>query len=58
MTVDEFIRKTIGVKWADRSCNFSEIDCWGLVILYYDHVLNIKLPEIKGYQSRNGSVAC
>lgn len=56
MTTDEFIKKAIGIKWVDRSCNFKEMDCWGLVILYYLHVLNIRLPKINGYQSKTGTI--
>lgn len=56
MTVNEFINKTIGVKWVDRACTFNEMDCWGLVILYYQHVLGIKIKTIAGYQSKKTTI--
>lgn len=56
MTVNEFIKKTVGVKWVDRACTFDEMDCWGLVILYYRHVLGIELKTITGYQSKKTTI--
>lgn len=56
MTVNEFIKKTIGVKWVDRACTFDEMDCWGLVILYYRHVLETELKTITGYQSKKTTI--
>lgn len=56
LSVDEFINKVIGVKWVDRACSFDEMDCWGLVILYYRHVIGVELTDIKGYKSKNGSI--
>lgn len=41
MHKDEFIGKTIGKPWKNRSCNFSEMDCWGLVCLYFSSVCGI-----------------
>lgn len=52
MTVNEFIKKIIGVKWVDRACSFESVDCWGLVILYYRHVLGIELANINGYKAK------
>lgn len=46
----EFINKILGAKWVNRASSFSECDCWGLVLLYYKHVLNINLPEVEGYE--------
>ncbi|WP_276904583.1 hypothetical protein [Frischella perrara] len=51
MTVNEFIKKVIGVKWVDRASTFKKMDCWGLVILYYRHVLKIELATIIGYET-------
>ena len=45
MTKDEFIRMVIGVPWANRACSFDKVDCWGLVVLYYRHVLGIELHQ-------------
>lgn len=56
MTINEFIKKTVGVKWVDRACTFDEMDCWGLVILYYRHVLGLELNDIEGYQSKRGTI--
>lgn len=44
-----FIKKIIGTKWINRASSFEGCDCWGLVILYYRHVLSIELPPVVGY---------
>lgn len=49
MIQTEFINKTLGLPWVNRAVSFDSLDCWGLVLLYYKHVMNIELPEIKGY---------
>ncbi|WP_392565802.1 NlpC/P60 family protein [Utexia brackfieldae] len=51
MSIDEFISKTIGIKWVDRACSWDAMDCWGLVIMYYKHVLDVLLPDVVGYQN-------
>lgn len=56
MSVDDFIQKVIGVPWVNRSCNFNEMDCWGLVILYYQYVLGISLKDIDGYKSKTSCI--
>ncbi|ARU94549.1 NlpC/P60 family protein [Tatumella citrea] len=58
MTNDEFIRRVIGRPWANRACSFSQMDCWGLVVLYYRHVLNKELHHIPGYESESDFVTC
>jgi len=50
MDQHEFISKTLHLPWVNRQSSFISVDCWGLVLLYYNHVLCIKLPEIKGYK--------
>ena len=52
MTVNEFIKKSIGARWVDRASTFEQMDCWGLVILYYRHVLGIELTPIIGYEDK------
>ncbi len=49
MNQDEFINKTLGLPWVNRAVSFDSLDCWGLVLLYYKHVMDIELPTIKGY---------
>ncbi len=49
MNQQEFINKVIGLPWVNRASSFDEVDCWGLVTLYYKHVLGIDLPIITGY---------
>jgi len=55
MVQQEFIDKVIGNPWVDRASSFESVDCWGLVILYYRHVLDIELPTINGYSQGNCS---
>ena len=58
MTNDEFIRRVIGRPWANRACNFNQMDCWGLVVLYYRHVLGKELHHIPGYESDADFITC
>ena len=58
MTKNEFINKVIGLPWINRAASFDAVDCWGLVILYYKHVLNIELPVVDGYQLNDNISKC
>jgi cell wall-associated NlpC family hydrolase len=49
MNQQNFIDKVIGNPWIDRTSSFDSCDCYGLVMLYYKHVLGIELPTINGY---------
>lgn len=51
MHKDEFIKRMLGVPWRNRASTFDECDCWGLVLLYYLHVLNIDIPTLSDYES-------
>lgn len=54
----EFINKMIGVPWVNRASSFDSVDCWGLVILYFDKVLGVKLPDVKGYREKDDFNLC
>lgn len=43
MTQDEFISKVVGVPWVKHAHSFESMDCYGLVMLYYKHVMGIDL---------------
>lgn len=58
MSEIDFIKKMVGVKWVDRSCTFDAADCWGLVVLYYRHVLGIELHHAEGYESGDDFITC
>ncbi|RLJ10259.1 hypothetical protein CKF66_27855, partial [Klebsiella pneumoniae] len=49
MTQSDFIGLVNGKPWANRACSFEQMDCWGLVVLYYRHVLGLELHHIAGY---------
>lgn len=49
MNQTEFINRILGKPWLNRATSFDAVDCWGLVLLYYKHVLSIELPTIIGY---------
>lgn len=49
MTQSEFIRKILHKPWVNRTSSFDNCDCFGLVMLYYKEVLNIAIPEVKGF---------
>ena len=51
MSESEFIESVIGKPWQNREATFDSMDCYGLVILYYEHVLDINLPNINGYKA-------
>lgn len=57
MTRQDFIESMVGIPWVNRASSFNECDCWGLVVLYYSHVLGIKLPEIAGFADSSKSIA-
>lgn len=50
LTNQEFIEKTIGLPWENRKSSFESVDCHGLVMLYYKHVLNIDIGVPPGYE--------
>lgn len=58
MTQDEFIRLVNGKPWANRACTFDALDCWGMVVLYYRHVLGLELHHMPGYESDSDFLTC
>lgn len=58
MEKSEFIERMIGVPWVNRACSLTECDCWGLIVLYYRHVMNIEIPVIDDYVNNSGFVEC
>ncbi|AZS56814.1 NlpC/P60 family protein [Pectobacterium parmentieri] len=58
MTQDEFIRRVIGKQWIDRACSFDAMDCWGLVVLYYRHVIGIEIHQTPDYEAGNDFITC
>ena len=45
MTLTEFATKIIGTPFVDRSCSYSGIDCWRLIVLAYKECCGINLPD-------------
>lgn len=58
MTQNEFIKKIIGKPWVNRASSFESADCWGLVALYYKHVLNIDIPTVQGFIEKDEFEKC
>lgn len=58
MSKDDFISKMIGVPWKNRSCTFDGADCWGLVTLYYRHVLGIEIHQTPDYEAGSDFLTC
>lgn len=50
MTKEDFVIKTVGIPWENRASSFESCDCFGLVKLYYKHVLGYTISEVKGYE--------
>ena len=44
--------------WANRACSFEKVDCWGLVVLYYRHVLGIELHQTPDYEAGADFFTC
>ena len=49
MDQQTFIKNIIGKPWVNRAASFDAADCWGVVSLYYKHVLNIDIPTVEGF---------
>lgn len=51
MSKDEFLQKMIGKPWGMRAIGWDAVDCWGLVVMYYRHVLGLEFPPNNNYSS-------
>lgn len=49
MTQKEFVDLVIGKPWVSRDISLDGMDCYGLVVLYYRHVLGIDIQIPDGY---------
>lgn len=58
MNQKEFIKKVLGIPWVNRSSNFEAADCFGLIMLYYKHVLDIDLPVVDGFAENSEFLDC
>ncbi|MCP2005215.1 UNVERIFIED_ORG: cell wall-associated NlpC family hydrolase [Buttiauxella agrestis ATCC 33320] len=54
----EFLERVIGIPWHNRACTFEAADCWGLVTLYYRHVLGIELHHSPDYEAGKDFMTC
>lgn len=54
----EFLERVVGMPWHNRACTFEAADCWGLVILYYRHVLGIELHHSPDYEAGEDFMTC
>jgi len=48
----------IGVPWSNRACTFDKVDCWGLCVLYYRHVLGTELHQTPDYEAGADFFTC
>ncbi|EMG7907598.1 NlpC/P60 family protein [Enterobacter ludwigii] len=55
---NEFISLIEGVPWSNRACSFDAADCWGLVVMYYRHVLGIEVHQTADYESGRDFMTC
>ncbi|HDX5341547.1 TPA: C40 family peptidase [Citrobacter sedlakii] len=58
MSKDDFITRVTGIPWRNRACSFDAADCWGLVVLYYRHVLGIEIHQTPDYESGRDFLTC
>lgn len=50
MIQSDFIGFVNGKFWVNCVCSFEQMDCWGLVVLYYWYVFGLELYYIVGYE--------
>jgi len=55
---EAFISRMIGIPWANRACSFDAADCWGLVVLFYRHVLGLDIHHTADYEAGKEFVTC
>lgn len=58
MSKEEFLSRVLGIPWKNRACTFEAADCWGLVTLYYRHVLGIEIHQTPDYESGCDFLTC
>lgn len=58
MSKDDFLSRVTGIPWQNRACSFDAADCWGLVVLYYRHVLGIEIHQTPDYESGSDFLTC
>lgn len=58
MSKDEFVSLVTGMSWRNRACSFEAADCWGLVVLYYRHVLGIEIHQSTDYECGHDFLTC
>ena len=58
MSKDDFLSRVTGIPWMNRACSFDAADCWGLVVLYYRHVLGIEIHQTADYESGSDFLTC
>jgi len=51
MQLDEFIDRALAVPFLEKGRSWSGWDCWGVVYMAYNEVLDIELPQYTGEYS-------
>ncbi len=55
---DDFIASVIGKPWVNRAADMAQMDCWGLVVLYYRHACGRDIYIPSGYGSGAEFAGC
>lgn len=58
MSKEEFLSRVLGIPWKNRACTFEAADCWGLVTLYYRHVLGMEIHQTPDYEAGCDFLTC
>lgn len=58
MHKSDFVNVMEGRPWRDRACSFNAVDCWGLVVMYYRHVLGIEIHQTPDYEAGSDFLTC
>lgn len=58
LTASEFASRMIGVPWVNRACSPESCDCWGLVVLFYRHVIGVEIHHSTGYEAERDFLTC
>jgi hypothetical protein len=57
MNSDEFVNRTVGLPWVNRGESFAELDCWGVVVMFFRHVHCLDIPIVPGYSDGSTPIA-
>lgn len=64
LTPDQFAARTVGIPWVRWRSDFDGCDCFGLIVLWFRHVLGVDLGAVpqtdiaEGFSQATGWIEC